>query len=479
MAQSLFRHLLAWTLGALFVVWAAFMYFGYSTGVHEADELTDGHLASVAAVLLSQQAPAQASDARSASKIAATDGLAELKAHDYQQSLSIVVWDAAGNIVSHSGEASAPPFTASEGFEKIVLGEPPVTWRTFSRWNGPEHARKVTVMLSLQERDGLADDIAEQVARPGLWLLPVVALVLIFAIRKGLRPLLDLSEQVNQLDVHRDTSLKAPPHEEFKAIVLSIETLIGRYNAALRREREFASEVAHELRTPLASLRLHAALLQHEMSAQELAFARKQIDADAERAAAVLTDLLALARASRAELAEAQEPVDLSELAASVAAEYGQAALESGHELSVEAPQPCAINGHPVILAVALRNLIENALAHTPPGSAVRVRVQREPPRLEVIDNGAAVDRNPGAMPVRKHLGLGLGHQVVGRVAEIHDGYFEAVDLPGAGGRCYRMVFAAAGAPEALDAPSPYAASSVSRGAVRAARGDDNDPAHQ
>ena len=54
MAPSLFRHLVAWTLGALLAVWAAFMYFGFRTGLHEADELTDGHLASVATVLFSQ-----------------------------------------------------------------------------------------------------------------------------------------------------------------------------------------------------------------------------------------------------------------------------------------------------------------------------------------------------------------------------------------------------------------------------------------
>ena len=374
---SLFRHLLAWTLGALFVVWMAFMYFGYSTGVHEAEELTDGHLASVASVLFTQQA----SEFRPASsEVPKTGSRAELKAHDYQQSLSIVIWDAQGQVLSRSGQAPMPPFNIHEGFETITLGNPPTPWRAFSRWDGTERERKVTVLLSEKESDELAADIADQVATPGLWLLPVVALVLIFAIRRGLRPLRDLSEQVNLLDVHRDTTLKAPAHEEFKAIVLSIDTLIGRYNTALSRERELASEVAHELRTPLASLRLHAASLQHALSPEDLAATRRQIALDAERAGAVLTDLLALARASRAELAEAQEALDLSDLARRVAAEFGQAALESDHDLSVEAPETCPLSGHPVVLELALRNLIENALAHTPRGSTVRIQVQDDPP---------------------------------------------------------------------------------------------------
>ena len=437
-SPSLFRHLLAWTLGALFVVWMAFMYFGYSTGAHEAEELMDGHLASVASVLFSQEAL----DLRPTAQVSKAGSRVELKAHDYQQSMSIVVWNAQGQVLSRSGEAPTPPFNANEGFETLTLGSPPAMWRAFSRWDGSEHGRKVMVLLSMQESDDLAEDIAEQVAEPGLWLLPVVALVLIFAIRRGLRPLGALSQQVNQLDVHRDTTLQAPPaHEEFQAIVSSIDTLIGRYNAALFRERELASEVAHELRTPLASLRLHAASLQHVLTPEELEATRRQIAVDAERAGAVLTDLLALARASRAELAEAQEALDLADLARRVAAEFGQAALETEHELSVEAPDTCPLNGHPVILELALRNLIENALAHTPRGSMVRVQVQNDPPTLAVIDNGAMLGPQAEAASVRRHLGLGLGHQVVRRVADIHHGHFEAFDLPGSGERGYRIVF--------------------------------------
>ena len=152
LSQSLFRHLLAWTLGSLFVVWAVFVYFGYRTGVHEADELTDGHLASVASVLSSHQSLG----VRRVPLLAQTKDLTELKAHDYQQSLSIIIWDANGKVLSRSGEAPIAPFTESEGFETVVLSDPPGRWRLFSRWNGPDHLRKVAVMLSLRERDALA-----------------------------------------------------------------------------------------------------------------------------------------------------------------------------------------------------------------------------------------------------------------------------------------------------------------------------------
>lgn len=436
---SLFRHQLGWALGALLLVWASFVGVGFRTGMHEADELTDGHLASVTSLLLAQRV---GEFVPGPWPIAAAPGeRPELRAHDYQRSLSVVVWNGQGQVLSRTGEAPTPDFTPQEGFVTLQLGQPALGWRAFSRWDGPARERKVAVLLSLHARDDLAADIAWHVAEPGLWLLPVVALVLVLAIRKGLRPLLDLSHQVHRLDIHHDTVLQAPPHEEFKEIVQAIHVLIERYNAALSRERNLASEVAHELRTPLASLGLHAASLRGTLTPAERSEALARVEHEATRASAVLTHVLALARASRAELAEAVQPLDLAELARGVTAEYGQAAYQSGHDLSVDAPEHCAARGHPVLLEMALRNLIDNALAYTPRGTSVQVIVAADPPSLEVRDNGRAVSQQgPGNGALRQTLGLGLGHDVVQRVAAAHGGRFERVDGAGTAPARYRII---------------------------------------
>lgn len=429
---SLLRHLLAWTLGTLLCVWASFIVIGYRTGMHEADELTDGHLASVASLLLAQPR-AEFMPATGVAELAARP---ELRAHDYQQSLSVVVWDGTGKVLGRTGRAPPPAFGPAEGFETLSLGQPVTRWRAFSRWDGDAHQHKIMVLLSLAERDDLAQDIAGQVAEPGLWLLPVVALVLVLAVRKGLRPLHDLSRQVNRLDIRNDAVLEGPPHQEFEPVVRSINTLIERYNAALERERALASEVAHELRTPLASLQLHAGSLKGELTAEERADALRRIEVDAARAGKVLSDLLALARADRAELAEAAQSLDLSELARRVLADYGQEALSLDHELSLEAAPPCPLRGHPVLLELALRNLIDNAIVHTPAGTWVQVRVACGPPSVEVRDNGRT-RAHLGQAPGRP--GLGLGHPLVRRVAALHGGRFEAVDLGDGGITCWRL----------------------------------------
>ena len=438
---SLMRHLLAWTLGALVVVWAGFIAMGFRTGLHEADELTDGHLASVAALLLNLgNGERVLQDDRTASRVV---GRPELKSHDYQQSMSVVMWDHDGAVLAHYGQGPLPPFTRDEGFADLSFGAPRVPWRTFARWHQGERPRRVMVMIKEEERDDLAWDIAMQIAEPGIWLLPAIALVLGLAVRRGLRPLYELSQDVHALDVQNDVALVARhPQAEFKDVVEAINLLMQRNQAALARERQLADELAHELRTPLASLTLHARSLRGRLDEAERVEALQRLEHDALRAGEVLSKVLALARASRSELAEAAQSVDVAELARRVVAEFAQDAHESGHELSFAGPERLLLKGHPVLLELALRNLIENALTHTAAGTAVDVQLDADGRWLQVSDNGA---RAPAparqGKPAGRGLGLGLGHRVVEKVASLHGGEFARVEAPGGAGSAFRLSF--------------------------------------
>lgn len=443
---TLTRRLLAWALGALLLVWGSFIAVGYKTGEHEADELTDGHLASVSSLLL-PLAPGGLGSGRAALGNGASR---EMKAHDYQRSLSVFVWDAQGKLLSRTGDAPLPSFASPEGFATLALGEPAQGWRAFSRWD-EGHAHKLMVLLSVRERDDLAADIAEQVIEPGLWLLPVVALVLGLAIHRGLLPLRALAEEVHGLDIQRAEGLRGPArYEEFAATVDAINRLVDRYHGALTRERALANEFAHELRTPLASLALQARGARDVPPGplQQAALARLQDDAL--RAGEVLAHLLALARASRAELNESAQALDLHSLAQRLVAEFAPAAHAGGRELGLESPGPFPMSGHAVLLELALRNLIENALAHTPPGTQVEVTLDPARGWLQVSDDGPsrqgtlAGDESGNVRALR----LGLGHRVIEKVAELHGARFEP-DLPLPGQRRgWRLCFAPVPAPQ-------------------------------
>ena len=437
--RSLTLSLMAWAMGALLVVWGGFVVLGYQTGIHEADELTDGHLASVALLQLAQNPGPVGARGDAAS----LPGLSSLKSHDYQRSMSVVVWNGAGQVLQRTGEAPEFGFNVQEGFETLQLGTPAVAWRAFSRWDGPSRQKKVTVLLSISERDDLARDIAEQVAEPGFWLLPVVALMLGLAIRRGLRPLYALARDVDALDIHQPTPLRNPHlQREFTAVVNSINTLAARYQTAVSHERELASELAHELRTPLASLTLQAHALREATPGAAHDALLVQLEHDALRAGQVLSNLLALARASRTELVETMQSVDLDVIARTEIAEFGQAALDSGHELALTSPGPFVIPGHPVLLGLVLRNLIENALSHTPAGTSVEVQLDPQARWLQVCDTAVQEADRP-ALNMRRHhsLGLGSGHRVVQKIAAIHGAGFEEAPPPAGFNRCYRVVF--------------------------------------
>ena len=160
-------RLLLWILGALAIVWASFVFWGYQTGVEEADELTDGHLASVAALVLNLPV----TDAEAHGRATPRVQLPGLLAHDYQQSLSLQLWNAEGHMLLYVGEAPLLTFADErEGFFDAKLGDKQdksELWRTFTQWNA-EHTRKITVLVRVQERDDLAEDIGGQMVLPGL-----------------------------------------------------------------------------------------------------------------------------------------------------------------------------------------------------------------------------------------------------------------------------------------------------------------------
>lgn len=441
-SRSLFGSLLAWSLGALALLWLSVLVTGYLTGRHETDELVDGQLASMATLLTRLDNGGRWLAATANADVPAANQPLQ---HAYQQTYSVVVWDAHGRVLAHQGDAPLPPFTRGEGFATLALGTPARPWRSFARWSGGSAPHRVMVLIDAAERTELGWDIAGQVAAPGLWLLPALALALGLALRRGLRPLQQLSDDLQAMQVEQDQGLHNPhPEAEFRTVVAAINTLVQRYHAALARERELASELAHELRTPLSGLVLQARALR-ESPGIPAAAALAQLEQDALRAGQVLTELLALARASRAALGDTAQPVDLPALAQQVLAERAEAALAGGHDLALTGGETAwVLQGHGLLLGLALGNLVDNALAHAPGPSLVELRLDAAQ-RSVLVCNGPM----PGATAAPGHagpaaataLGLGLGHRVVAKVADLHSASFGADPAPAGFTHCYALRF--------------------------------------
>jgi two-component system sensor histidine kinase QseC len=454
-SRTLTGHLLAWALATLLLLWATFVYLGYQAGQHEADELTDGHLATVAALLLSQENGGKNSSEGTVFAKPPENQQA-LKAHDYQQSLSAVMWNKEGQVISRMGRVPELSFDASDGFSLIKIGPEQQIWRNFARWD-EAGARRIMVLIQEDARNALADDIAGQISEPGWWLLPLMLLALGLAIHRGLKPLRELSNEVHELEVQHPRPLAAKSrHEELRAAVDAINRLVNKYNEALALERQLADTFAHELRTPLTALVLRLDALRQLLDRPAQQMVLEEVEAEARRASQVLSHLLAMARTSRIKLNEDAVSVDLSALARRVIADHVPAADALGHELGFAVEEgddrSVLVQGHPVLIEMALRNLLENALAHAPASSYVEVQVSAAPIYLQVCDGlvGAGLGRGgevlaPGRQPAALEsqvLGLGLGHQVIQRIAEVHGGTFEEIAAPAGFRRCYRLCFA-------------------------------------
>ena len=413
---SLQRYLLRWTLGAVLVVWLTLLAVAWGTGLRESRKFSDGQLVAVARLWLQTEHAA----------LAPLDPAALVRfQHEYLQDVAVIEWQD-GQLMADSHQmagglsaADIPPhgfatvpYRSSDGAGERRLYTVAIAHKG--------HQRRVAVLMDMQKRSELGNDIAEHVAQPALLIFPLVAFLLWWAIRRGLRPLDQLSNEVAALDGLSGQRLNTEHRfREFHSTVSAINALVFSLQNQAQRERAFASDVAHELRTPLAAMTLMASAAQAEPTPARLA----QLEHESLRAGRILAQLLDLARAQRAgsqarETGQLVPAIDLGEVALQQVADHAQKAYETQHELSLARPDaPVMLAVPPMLLELALRNLIDNALQHTPPGTQISVDLEQSGStvNLSVSDDGQhrssvglAADRG----------GLGLGLRLVERIAE-------------------------------------------------------------
>jgi two-component system sensor histidine kinase QseC len=434
---SLARHLWRWSLAALVAAWLALMLASYFAGLHEAGEITDGHLASAAGVLMQLPvvgaAGVDAERGTSVPQDADPDGMVAAGRHlKLASSVAVLVWQDGVLVADTRAPVQRGTVDFPVGYATTMLRQGPDQqarrWRSFST-ESADGSRKVTTMIDLDQPTRIAREVAFTIARPSLVVLPLVALLLWWAIRRGLRPLHALSARVATLKLHESERLDASHgFAEFASTVAAINGLVARLQSQAEAERAFASDVAHELRTPLAAIALQADVAARHPDAASRARALERLHHESLRAGQILAQLLDLARAQRPDHA-AMRDVCLHALAADVMARFAQASVDSGHALELRCgDEQVHVRGNALLLELALRNLIDNAIGHTAAGTRVVVAVTRGSGavRLSVCDSGASVEPDAsttiaGAAPQdtgQDHLGLGL--RLVERIAALH-----------------------------------------------------------
>ncbi len=416
---SLKRHLLLTLLGSITLAWLATAVFSYFDAAHELDELLDAHLAQSAALLVTQAA-------REVEEID-TDHTPQL--HKHAQRTAFQIWENGNALRLHS--ASVPSTRMSvqdEGFSDALIGGK--SWRVFSAWDDQRH-----YLVQVGERHEARNDIALSIVKnlllPLLFALPILAVLVWLSVTRGLQPLSALGRQVAERDPGTLVGLETSGiPAEVLPLVENLNRLFERVASLIENERRFTADASHELRTPLAALKIQAQVARASADASERAHALDQVSAGCDRASHLLQQLLTLARLDPNEPGSKIETCDLRALASAAVAELAQFAWSKKVDIELADSASAEVAGYPGLIAILLRNLIDNAIRYSPEGGSVHVQAALVggAPTLTVTDQGpgiAATERGKVGQRFYRILGTeesgsGLGLSIVKRIAELH-----------------------------------------------------------
>lgn len=289
----------------------------------------------------------------------------------------------------------------------------------------------------------LFHEIEEQI----WWVVLGVLMVLgsaLFASRRALSPLKTLSDQVHQIgpaEASRRLSANQVP-AEIAPLIEDVNKAFDRLEQGYKAQRDFSSNVAHEIRTPIAVLRSSIDRISDPTLRQTLSQDVGQLDR-------IFAQLIDLSRAD-AVLKSGFSDVDLHEIAVDVATDLAPVTLRSGRSLSVIGPEHVCVTGNAGLLAIAMSNVTRNALQYTPPHMEVEIEILSDPSGWRVLDRGPGVPDtlkeglferfNRGDQTNSNSEGSGIGLAIVKSVAESHDATLSIRDRDG-GGSVFSFIF--------------------------------------
>ena len=444
--RSLQGRLLALVLVLVAVVWAGAALKTWRDARHELDELLDGHLAQAAALLVVQQAGRLGGDDAGGHDDEAHERLPDAPTlHRYAPRVAFQVFHE-GRLVTRSALAPAEPMLAGgegqDGFATVTLGSE--RWRVFAA-RGAAHDVRVIVGESAGSREDILRAVLGGMLWPLLPALPLLGLAVWWAVRQGTEPLRRLGQALaaRRPEALQPVSLPGAPRE-MQPLVEALNGLFGRIDRLLQAERRFTADAAHELRTPIAAIRTQAQVALAEGDDALRRHALASVMAGCDRATRLVEQLLTLARLEADGRAPESGRADLAAVAWRMLAEVAAAALARRQEIGLDDGGPCPVAADETLLAVLVRNLVDNAVRYAPAGASVQVAVRREGAQvvLQVDDGGPGLAEADLArlgerffrVPGSAAPGSGLGWSVVRRIAEVQGAALEAGRSPSLGG---------------------------------------------
>lgn len=438
---SLRRLLLVSLSSAIVLVSSISAAFSYHDGVIEANELFDAKLAHSARVLMGLVDDALLGDDMASrveplvisvwksQQAGRGDDLVSTQGHAYETKLAFQVWDEQGHLRLRSDSSPELALSAFRpGFsEPEISGE---RWRVFSLHSANGLWYQAGELHAI--RDEMAEDIARGTLVPLLIELPLVVLMVWLIVSWGCQTLARVTREIQQRAVDQLSPInveRAP--KEIASTVRAVNHLMARLDAALARERRFTADAAHELRTPLAALQVHAENLQRASSEGQRRESSAFLQQGIQRLSRLVEQMLELSRLDPAATQREFASVSMAEVVKQVLEDQAVASVARDVELAYEVPESTVqVCGDELLLGLLVRNLVDNAVRYTPAGGQVHIRLRQDGSGAELLieDSGPGIDAEARERVFARfhrdlgtgQSGSGLGLSIVRQVAEIH-----------------------------------------------------------
>jgi two-component system OmpR family sensor kinase len=314
---------------------------------------------------------------------------ASVTQHDPEEEFVLQAWDADGGLrYTSQGAAPVPRYNAN-GFAMAAIAGTP--WRIFGTLR---HGRYVQVAQPMAVRDRLAAAMALRAGTPLLVFPLALVLLTLAVVGRALRPLDRLTRAVegrSPIQIKPLPMADMPP--DLQPMVLAMNSLLGKFDDALTAQKMFVADAAHELRSPLAALKLQLQLAERAGNDAARAAALARLHERLDRAVHLVRQLLSLARHEDGHTDAQRRPVDLGALLEEVVRDNLLVAESRAIDLGIDVPASVVIDGNADSLRVLLNNLVDNALRYTQVGGRVdlQTRCIDGQALLVVADNGPGV----------------------------------------------------------------------------------------
>jgi len=355
----------------------------------------------------------------------------------YQTSLGFQLWDSAGNLILKSPNVPIAPITKNrEGYSYRHFNH--ADWRVFSLTSENKKFRCI-VSERLDIRNYLIREISTDFILVFIFLIPALLITLWFSINQGLLPLHRLAQQIQRRGAEKlDAVSDKNTPSEIKTITLALNRLFSRLKDALAREKRITSDAAHELRTPLAAVRLHAELAQTATSKQDRIDSINHVILGIDRTTHLVDQILALARLEPDSLNTRFDSLDLTRRVQQEMSLLQPMAHQKGIQMKLNGSLSCNILADNTALGLLFRNLLSNAIIYTPDGGRVDVSILTRQQKACIIieDSGPGIPAAERELVLQRFYrmqnhdkpGCGIGLSIVMRVIELLDGEIKFED---------------------------------------------------